>query len=156
MKLVKVPGNKIINLDTVSSVGFKTADGGDTKTIFNYSHSITLKNGDMVADYSYVFYSENIDDVINGVIEAMGDNVFVSTNPYHYIINGDKVANIVFDSTRNRIIFNLSYSKEIKLTGGIYTISSDFCYWDFKSMKEYEENVQLINQKAKFIEIGGN
>jgi len=156
MKNIRVPGQKIINLDAVSSVGFKTTPEGETKVIFNYSHSITLRNGNMVADYTYAFYDGTLPNVMNGVIKAMGENVFVSTDMHHYVINGDHVANIVFDGGKNRIIFNLDYSKEIQLQGGVYTMSSDFCYWDFPNNETYMENVKALEGASNYISIEGN
>lgn len=148
MKLLKVPGSRLINLETVSSIGFKPTPEGETKVIVNYSHSITLKNGNMVADYTYIYYSQGVQETTKAFIKAMGDNVLVSTDKNHYVVNGDKVANIAFDNDKRRIIFNLSYSKEIQLTGGVYTISSDFCYWDFSTDDEYEKNVKILEEKS--------
>jgi hypothetical protein len=156
MNNIRVPGQKIINLDAVSSVGFKSTPEGETKAIFNYSHSITLRNGNMVADYTYVFYDNDLKSVMQGVIKAMGKNVLISSDPNHYVINGDHVANIVFDGGKNRIIFNLDYSKEIQLQGGVYTMSSDFCYWDFQNNETYLENVKALENATKFISIEGN
>lgn len=156
MNNIRVPGQKIINLDAVSSVGFKVTPDGETKVIFNYSHSITLRNGNMVADYTYAFYDGSLENVMNGVIKEMGENVLVSTDPHHYVINGNHVANIVFDNVKNRIIFNLDYSKEIQLQGGVYTMSSDFCYWDFINNDAYQENVKALENATKYISIEVN
>lgn len=153
MKLIKVPGSRLVNLDNVSSVGFKTMPEGDTKVIVNYSHSITLKNGNMVADYTYIYFNQSLEESIDAVVTAMGSAALVSTDKSHYVINAEKVANIAFDVEKKRVIFNLNYSKEIQLSGGVYTISSDFCYWDFQTENEFDENVKKLVSMASNISI---
>jgi len=151
MNLIKIPKSKIINLDTVSSIGFKVTPDGDTKVIVNYSHSITLKNGNMVADYTYAYYSQPLKDVYETFIALLGENVLTSTDVSHYVINGDKVSNIAFDNDKRRIIFNLNYSKEIQMIDGEYSLSSDFCYWDYLTQDEYEKNVKALIRKSNKI-----
>jgi hypothetical protein len=153
MKLIKVPGSRLVNLDSVSSIGFKLTPDGETKVIVNYSHSITLKNGNMVADYTYIYYNQGRVETAKAFAKAMGDNALISSDKSHYLVNGDKVANIALDRDKRRIIFNLSYSKEIQLTGGVYTISSDFCYWDFSTEDEYDNNVKALELKSTYISI---
>ena len=153
MKLIKVPGSRLVNLDNVSSVGFKTMPEGDTKVIVNYSHSITLKNGNMVADYTYIYFNQSLEESFNDIVRAMGSTALVSTDKSHYVINAEKVANIAFDVEKKRVIFNLNYSKEIQLSGGVYTISSDFCYWDFQTEDEFDENVKNLVNMASNISI---
>lgn len=139
------PG-KIINLDNVSSIGITPS-----KIIFNFSHSITIDNGMMVADYDYWKIKsedgEDVEDVLNNILLKLGEDAFVSTDEKHYIVNSKNVANILFDEKNKRIIFNLNFSKEIKVHGG-YRLSSDFTYWDFDSQDEFENAVEYIKTKV--------
>jgi len=151
MNLVKISKSKIINLDTVSSIGFKVTSDGDIKVIVNYSHSITLKNGIMVADYTYAYYSQPLKDVYEIFVNLLGENALISTDISHYLINGDKVSNIAFDNDKRRIIFNLNHSKEIQMNDGEYILTSDFCYWDYSTQDEYEKNVKALIRKSNKI-----
>ena len=139
---------KIVNLDNVSSVGVKTNHRG-RKVIFNFAHSITLDSGKMIADYDYwhVDTDENVDKVVQTIKDNM-PNAFISSDFRHYIVNGDNVANIVFDDSNNRVIFNLNFSKEVRVSGA-YTLSSDFTYWDFDSSNEYERAKTEIFKRIK-------
>ena len=65
----------------------------------------------------------------------------------------DYCSGAAFDVEKKRVIFNLNYSKEIQLSGGVYTISSDFCYWDFQTEDEFDENVKNLVNMASNISI---
>jgi hypothetical protein len=150
-------GDKIINLDNVSSIGFIPAKN---RVVYNMNHSIetidrTLNEAIMIADYKY--YNFDVEsEYQEHCTEIRGHSMLFgyvqSTSDYHHLVNPLNVSYINFEKENKRIIFNLStpvtkrkYGTNTKIEPGILT--NDFVFWTYTTEEEYEANVKYINEE---------
>lgn len=73
--------------------------------------------------------------------------MFIKAN--NTIVNLKKVSNINVIEGKNRIVFNMNYSIEMKRGFGTKMIS-DYVYWDAQSKREFEYIVEELYKNSYF------
>jgi len=66
------------------------------------------------------------------------------------IINLKNVSNVHILERKNRIIFNMNYSVQIKTNQGVQRNVSDYVYWDAQCDESMDRNVQQLKNNETF------
>ena len=142
---IQVNENVIINLENVSSAMFE-----ETKTIFNFNYSISLRGNldRMIPDYVYAFQNDKEKAKIRKILtENNWLNFPESDNPNRYV-NPKAISFIKYENRKKgsyqkyRIIMNLNTS--VSLSNDIYVKTSDAVYADFFDKTEFDKAVKYI------------
>jgi len=143
---IKHKSSKIINLTNVSNIGL---DLHKTRVIFNFQHSIDVFRSGLCPDYIYIDCSNNkeLEEFYKEIITKVRGKYFIDTKIGNRMVNIDSVCSIYMESDRNRIIFNLNHPIEgTDRKTGRTKITSNFIFWNFDSVEEYEEAVIAVNE----------
>lgn len=65
------------------------------------------------------------------------------------VVNLENVSNVNLVPNRNRIVFNMNYSIQMKHYGH-KSLISDYVYWDAKDSKEYTRNLISLKENEHF------
>lgn len=150
------PDYKMVNLENVSNIAFEEyVDRNNDlcyKIIFNFNYPVSLRNDykKHIADYVYFVYR---DDTQKGVYDKMTEELSELINEKNWIaplVDGvvSRIANpkmisfMATDQRKNRIILNLATS--VSFYSNTDRKTSDFLYFDFVSLQEFNENLEYI------------
>lgn len=151
-------GDKLINLDNVSSIGFIPAKN---RLVYNLNHSIeTFERATsatiMIADYKYHNFSTEAEYLAES--KQIRDHSLLfgfihSSSDFHHLVNPINISYISFDSDNKRIIFNLctpvtkrKYNQSNELVGESM-LTNDFVFWTYQTQEEYEANVKYVEKE---------
>ncbi len=152
------PDYKMVNLNNVSNIAFEEFYNRDQelcyKVIFNFDYSVSLKNDyqKIIADYVYFVYSDRneynqITDELSGLINEHSWIAPLINGVVTRIANPDKISFLATDTRKNRIILNLNTS--VSFYSNTARKTSDFLYFDFVSLDEYNENLIYIKEQLE-------
>jgi len=74
--------------------------------------------------------------------------MFIEIN--NKVINLKNVSNVHILERKNRIIFNMNYSVQIKTNQGIQRNVSDYVYWDAQNDEDMNRNIQRLKNNEAF------
>lgn len=141
--------DKIVNTDNVSNI---LVD--DSKFIFNMNYSVSLNENKDKLIPDYVYFNCNKEDYakIAKQISSLGwiSSEYGCTGksgfwkPNKRIINPKSISFIKLEEWKLRIIFNLNTS--ISFYKNDYEKTSDFIFYDYDHIDDYEEDLQKITK----------
>lgn len=144
MKFIKFKEQKAVNLDRVSNIYIVKNSDSTGKVVFNLDYSVKIfpnekgKGLKYSSDYVYWLFTSNeeLNRIIMLIKQNITDDWFIPDNYEAFrFINMNKVSTITYDSSKNRVIFNLCYNithprEEDKIT-------SDFVFFDFSDEESF-------------------
>jgi hypothetical protein len=144
--LIGFKNQKIINLNNVSNIYL---DESGQKVIFNMDYSVKIFNNKFTPDYVYWTYED--EDEATQILDLLSLNtkdwILPAERGQRYL-NPKFISSITLDTNKTRVIFNLNYN--VTHPKDINKLTSDFVFYDFANIKNYQTFVDsIINQTKK-------
>jgi len=137
--------DRIVSLKNVSNINVLQTN----RIVFNMNYNIEIEKGNsykFISDYVYwdLLSKDQLEFALNKIKnnKYFKENFINNGNTY---ININEISSIKFSDKKLRIIINLSHPVSFIDYYGNENITSEFVYWNYNTLKEYNEAKSLLH-----------
>ena len=144
MQILKV-GNKVINLEHVTSIKFDIPHG---KIFFNMDYSIILKDGSFIPDFISLDLEENFYIYEKIFSKEMCLNKVLMFKQFYWcdentLLNLKSISSLKYIPELNRVIANLNNQHTFEIKNQ-KKVMADFIYIEHVSQKDFDELLEKM------------
>jgi hypothetical protein len=137
--------DRIVNLKNVSNINVLD---DYKRVVFNMNYNVEIKKRNdyvFISDYVYwdLLSSTQLNESLSSILNStfFKDNFIIHNNQF---VNMNEISSIKFSDKKLRIIINLSHPVTYTDYNGIQSITSEFVYFNFNDVSEYNEFAEKL------------